>query len=326
MNPKLEGKKIYNDVIDEAYELEDGEDVLEEKSVRNQLVDMEVDVSNDSNNYVPTPRNDNERLDQPDFDDHYEKMEPSYTHNKARIDEISKEISQLNLDDEAKEIFNYLVEYAPKDVELEVSLKPFVPDFIPAVGEVDAFLKLPRPDCIKESLGLERLDEPALNMSKKSYLDLLIKEFYKGKAKADKKEVHTVSNAHKNPKELHAWVKDVETVHKGKVAPTVFYNKKMPDIDALMQTWDSDFESVAQKINLMQSDVPIPLDSLSKICCNILDIPVHDTKDDKNLIESLHVMFSLYSSFMANDHFQNGINNGSNSMNTTNNLQRIEFN
>ena len=97
MKSKLEGKKIYNDVIDEAYELEDAEDVLEEKSIRNQLVDMEVDVSNDSHNYVPTPRNDNDRLVQPDFDDHYDKLEPAYTHNRARIDELSKEINQLKL-------------------------------------------------------------------------------------------------------------------------------------------------------------------------------------------------------------------------------------
>lgn len=326
MSNKLEGKKIYNDVIDEAYELEDAEDVMEEKSIRNQLVDMEVDVSNDSNNYVPTPRNDHDRLGQPDFDDHYDKMEPTYTHDRARIEELSKEINQLNLDDEAREIFNYMLEFAPKDVEVEIKLKPFVPDFIPAVGEVDAFLKLPRPDMLKELLGIERLDEPALNMSKKSYLDLLIKEFYKGKGKDDKKEVHAVSNAHKNPKELTAWVKDVETVQKGKVAPTVFYSKKMPDIDMLMQMWDSDFEAVAQKVNLNQGDVPVPLDTLSKICCNLLDIPVHETKDDRNMVESLHVMFSLYASFMANDHFQNNINNGGSSMNTTNNLQRIEFN
>ena len=79
-------------------------------------------------------------------------------------------------------------------------------------------------------------------------------------------------------------------------------------------------------MNFGQGDAPVPLDTLAKICCNLLDIPVHDTKDDRNLVESLHVMFSLYASFMANDHFQNNINNGSSSMNTTNNLQRIEFN
>jgi len=39
-------------------------------------------------------------------------------------------------------------------VDLETKLKPFVPDFVPAVGEVDAFLKMPKPDGAKEDLGI----------------------------------------------------------------------------------------------------------------------------------------------------------------------------
>ena len=90
-----------------------------------------------------------------------------------------------------------------------------------------------------------------------------------------------------------------------------------------MQQWEGDFENVLNKINLNENDIPIPLDLLSKICCNLVDIPVHKGKGDKNLIESLHVLFSLYSSFMSNDHFHNRNNS---TMNTTNNIQRIEFN
>ena len=37
-------------------------------------------------------------------------------------------------------------EFVPQDIEIETKLKPFIPEFIPAVGEVDAFLKIPRPD------------------------------------------------------------------------------------------------------------------------------------------------------------------------------------
>ena len=77
---------------------------------------------------------------------------------------------------------------------------PFVPEYMPAIGEVDAFLKIPRPDNKEEILGLEAIDEPALNMSKRSYLDLLIKEFYKGKRVKGEKEVHSIPNAHKNEK------------------------------------------------------------------------------------------------------------------------------
>lgn len=38
--------------------------------------------------------------------------------------------------------------------ELDTRLKAFVPDYIPAIGEVDAFLKMPRPDGEPEVLGL----------------------------------------------------------------------------------------------------------------------------------------------------------------------------
>lgn len=42
-------------------------------------------------------------------------------------------------------------------------MKAFIPEYIPAVGEVDAFLKMPIPDGKDETLGLAALDEPALN-------------------------------------------------------------------------------------------------------------------------------------------------------------------
>jgi intraflagellar transport protein 46 len=32
--------------------------------------------------------------------------------------------------------------YTPQSIELEHKLKPFIPDFIPAVGDIDAFVKV----------------------------------------------------------------------------------------------------------------------------------------------------------------------------------------
>lgn len=32
--------------------------------------------------------------------------------------------------------------YQPQEVEVETPLKPFIPDYLPAVGEMDAFLKV----------------------------------------------------------------------------------------------------------------------------------------------------------------------------------------
>lgn len=35
-----------------------------------------------------------------------------------------------------------VLRYTPQSIELEHSLKPFIPDYIPAVGDIDAFLKV----------------------------------------------------------------------------------------------------------------------------------------------------------------------------------------
>jgi intraflagellar transport protein 46 len=159
-------------------------------------------------------------------------------------------------------------------------------------------------------------------MSKKSYLDLLIREFYKGKIKEEKSEIHTISNSHKNPKLVSGWIADVEEIHKKRVAPSVFYTKKMPDIDNLMQMWDSDFESTLMKVKLTDPSIPIATNDLAKIACNLFDIPVHETTDNRNMIESMHVLFTLYSAFISNDHFHN---NNSSAQGLTN-MQRMEFN
>lgn len=39
-------------------------------------------------------------------------------------------------------VFFFCYRYTPQSVELEHKLKPFIPDFIPAVGDIDAFLKV----------------------------------------------------------------------------------------------------------------------------------------------------------------------------------------
>ena len=47
----------------------------------------------------------------------------------------------LNVSSEIKELFNYIVRYTPQTIEIETRFKPFIPEYIPAVGDIDAFLK-----------------------------------------------------------------------------------------------------------------------------------------------------------------------------------------
>ena len=47
----------------------------------------------------------------------------------------------LNVSSDIKDIFNYIVRYTPQTIEIETRFKPFIPEYIPAVGDIDAFLK-----------------------------------------------------------------------------------------------------------------------------------------------------------------------------------------
>lgn len=159
-------------------------------------------------------------------------------------------------------------------------------------------------------------------MKQKSYLDLLIKEILKQKNLDTEKEVFSIQSAHKNPKQIQSWMKSVEEIQSKKVAPSVFYQKRMPDIDQLMQPWDSSFDKIMQNGPLKDSSIPIKTELLSQIACNIFDIPVHkEDPNKKSMIESLHVLFSLYASFNQNDHFNTQTHPNQNAPN----INRIEF-
>lgn len=71
-----------------------------------------------------------------------------------------------------KELFEYIGRFKPQMIDLESRFKPYVPDYIPAVGEVDAFLKMAKPDGQDEDFGVLVLDEPALNHIDEKVLEM----------------------------------------------------------------------------------------------------------------------------------------------------------
>jgi hypothetical protein len=36
----------------------------------------------------------------------------------------------------------YIFRFQPQDIVLETKLKPFIPEYVPAIGDIDAFLKV----------------------------------------------------------------------------------------------------------------------------------------------------------------------------------------
>jgi intraflagellar transport protein 46 len=204
---------------------------------------------------------------------------------------------------EVRELFEYIGRYKPQKCDLDTKLRPQVPDFIPSIGEVDAYLKMPKPDNSKEELGITQLDEPCLDCSDPTTLTMKYIQVKKTKSSAPI-EVRSIEMADKNPKEISRWIKNVEDLHKSRPPPNVNYTKSMPDIEHLMQEWHPEMERSLQDSPFPGPDIDLHVNDYAKIICSILDIPIHKTANNKAVVEGLHVLFTLYTEFKQNQHFQ----------------------
>ena len=104
--------------------------------------------------------------------------------------------------------------FTPIEVQLDTKLKPFIPSYLPSVGEVDAFLKVPRPDNAPEELGLTVMDEPTTKGVDKYILEMELAE--NTKAKIDRINVKSIQNAEKKPNEITDWINKVDDLQKRK--------------------------------------------------------------------------------------------------------------
>eukprot|EP01006_Ploeotia_vitrea_P037747 TRINITY_DN66166_c5_g13_i1.p1 TRINITY_DN66166_c5_g13~~TRINITY_DN66166_c5_g13_i1.p1 ORF type:complete len:413 (-),score=262.15 TRINITY_DN66166_c5_g13_i1:30-1268(-) len=213
----------------------------------------------------------------------------AYDPEEHKLMDVSPEISQL---------FDYIGRYQPMHIQLETKLTPFIPEFIPSVGEVDGFLKPMRPDNKNDALGLTILDEPSLHQSDPTVLDLLLRVESK-QSNLKPMTVRSIENADKNPAKVTTWINNVQAVHRQKPPPTVHYSKPQPDIEKLMEAWPSRFEEVLRQVPLPSAEMNMSVEEYVRVVCALLDIPTHD-----KLTESLHVLFTLYGEFKNNQHFQ----------------------
>ncbi|RZF32127.1 hypothetical protein LSTR_LSTR003990 [Laodelphax striatellus] len=192
-----------------------------------------------------------------------------------------REYEHLAVSSDVKDVFKFITCYTPQSVELEYKLKPFVPDFIPAVGDIDAFIKVSRPDSVVDDIGLRVLDEPCANQSEPAVLYLQLRAGTKQTSAKPCRSafininlkswvVKKVEDAEKNPKAIDRWIRDISELHKSKPAPNVHYTKPMPDVDNLMQEWPSDFEERLNQIGLPIGDLDCDLLTyVDIVCCKL---------------------------------------------------------
>ena len=155
---------------------------------------------------------------------------------------------------------------------------------------------MPKPDGQKEDLGIAQLDEPALNCEDKTVLEL---KYVQGKnvVRATPVTVDSIEGADKKPKEISRWINSVQDLHKTRPPPTVNYTKQMPDFDNLMSELAPELEQALKDMQFPGPEIDMHTSEYAKLVCAMLDIPIHKLANNKSIVESLHVLFTLFSEF-----------------------------
>jgi intraflagellar transport protein 46 len=77
----------------------------------------------------------------------------------------------------------------------------------------------------------------------------------------------------------------------------------MPDPLYLMSEWPPEMEQSLREIQFPGPEIDMHAADYSRLVCSMLDIPCHKLANNKSVIESLHTLFTVYSDFKQNQHF-----------------------
>ncbi|OHT06844.1 hypothetical protein TRFO_25095 [Tritrichomonas foetus] len=198
-------------------------------------------------------------------------------------------------------LFSLINKFQPEPVEISVHWKPFLPELVPAIGTIDAFIKVPRPDGEMDDLGLVILDEPSISQSNPQILRMELREQYGITSAANEGDAYIgfIEDPQNNRKALTSWLESIEEIHRNRPPPTFIYSSKMPELEQLMEPWPEEFEETLNSVPLPTAEMDLSFEEYAKIICSLLEIPVKN-----NIVESLHHLFALYAQFEGNQYFQ----------------------
>lgn len=189
--------------------------------------------------------------------------------------------------------------YSPPKIEIKYTLEPFIPDYIPAIGDVDAFLKVipPEPEAkdsklheFIEKLGLEVLDEPCGEQSDPALLHMKLRAVSTTNTRAP---LPPPSISH-STKDTEKWITEVQALHANQPYPVVAHNQLSPDIDALMTEWPSKMEQILNTVGFPSAQLDCSLKFYIETMCALLDIPLVSTNGQFDYLIALNTLFNLY--------------------------------
>lgn len=219
-----------------------------------------------------------------------------------------KDFDNLDVPPEIKQLFENIVRYTPQKFEIEYKLQPFIPEYVPAVGDIDAFLKV-LPPAIPETaitaamrlhlagLGLKVLDEPCGNQTDPALLHMKLRS------------TSTVTGAliagpppgiAKNARDIDRWISEMQAIHVSRSQQQTINSNSatlpaVADIDTLMSEWPQELEQALDVIGLPSPSLDCSLTLYIEIICTLLDIPIGRERTQADFIKALNTLFNLYS-------------------------------
>jgi intraflagellar transport protein 46 len=214
--------------------------------------------------------------------------------NNANAKAVVDDIQELPVTNEIKDLFTYIDAYEPVDLDIETPLHCFMPPYVCSVGEPDPMVKIPRPDGVDDGVGTIILDEA--NPSKQSnpaVLELQLRNSNKLSGRGSNNVVRSIGNVTQHTNEINQWIQSVEEIHAEDHCDKQQSKAELkPNVQELLQAWPKDINEELRNgtLELPKADIALSLAEYSKMMCMLVGIP----HKDKSLIDSVHIMLSLY--------------------------------
>ncbi|PIC17295.1 hypothetical protein B9Z55_023586 [Caenorhabditis nigoni] len=225
----------------------------------------------------------------------------SITRDNTHSSDDAESLSNEGFTGDELTVLSYVDAYKAEEVQLTPKLKPFDIEYMPAYGEVDLFVKVPRPDDIDDNAGLTQRDEPPCEQSDATIVDMQIRNAVKdAKVLDDAVPVKVLHNADKNPDKILKWIADVKEHRKNVPKSTVTYKTINRTVEDTMQELPAQIQKAAPILRAPPAEIDCDLKTYVEMCLNLVDIPVGDS-----LIESVHLMFATFIQFKNSQHFKN---------------------
>ncbi|XP_055375310.1 intraflagellar transport protein 46 homolog [Condylostylus longicornis] len=281
----------------------------------------ETDLTKSNNNNVNNISNSKNKENKID-ETHIESSESETDEEATQNDEVqqknysiltSEKWKNLPIPQDLKDIMQNILKYAPQTIETEYKLQPFIPDFVPSVGDVDAFLKVSYPDTMENSkkaeisdfmlaMGLVVLDEPSGRQSDPNLLSMKLRSVFTNSA------IHNIVTkvpTARSTKDIDKWINEIEEIHRDQSVyrmSSIEINDEI-SIDSLMAEWPKSFEIALNEEGFPQPELDCSLEKFLKIVSSIFDIPIFEDQST-HFVQAIHVLFNLYLAINETEDFK----------------------